>query len=98
MYTPDKWVVITITSKTGQTHQRVLAGWYGGWAGSDSWKMNSGITKVEEQDEYYDFYGESGSVYRCYKAAYGLSSYTQQILEHYKKECYIIIDESYEQI
>lgn len=29
--------------------------------------MNSGITSVEEDEEYYYFKGESGSVYKCWK-------------------------------
>lgn len=70
MYTPDNWVVIFMNGD--DPHYRILAGWSGGYTTGDSWKMNSGITKVEEDGDYYDFIGSSGSVYRCHKEAYTL--------------------------
>lgn len=69
-YTPDNWVVIHI--KGDNPHYRVLAGWSGGYTQGDSWKLNSGITKVIEEDDYYLFIGSSGSTYACHKDAYGL--------------------------
>lgn len=69
-YNPDNWVVIKI--KSDDPHYRILAGWSGGYLDGDAWKMNSGITKVEESDDYFDFHGSSGSVYRCHKEAYCL--------------------------
>lgn len=70
MYTPDNWVIIKI--KGDNPHYRVLAGWSGGYTTGDSWRMNSGITKVEEDDRSYYFSGSSGSVYHCGKSSYGL--------------------------
>jgi hypothetical protein len=61
MYTPDRWLLIKINGK--DPHYRVFASWYGGYLGSDSWRMNSGVTKVSEDDEFYRFHGSSGSVY-----------------------------------
>jgi len=69
-YTPDNWVVIKI--KVGNPHYRVLAGWSGGYTTGDSWKLNSGIIKVKEDDRSYHFYGLSGSVYCCGKESYTL--------------------------
>jgi hypothetical protein len=69
-YTPDNWVVIHMNGD--DPHYRVLAGWSGGYATGDSWRMNSGITHVEEDDHYFRFYGTSGSCYECRKQAYGL--------------------------
>jgi hypothetical protein len=84
--TPDRWVVVEITEKsTGQKVQKVFAGWYGGYAGSDSWQMNSGIAYKVEHESHIDFIGVSGSVYRCHKKAYGMSSYMAGILNHFKK-------------
>lgn len=74
-YTPDRWVVLDIDDGKGNKLQKVFAGWYGGYAGSDSWQMNSGITKVVDEGEYFDFHGYSGSIYRCHKGAYGMSMY-----------------------
>ena len=70
MYTPDNWVILKI--KGDDPHYRVLAGWSGGYTTGDSWRMNSGITKVEETENSYLFYGSSGSCYKCRKSSYTL--------------------------
>jgi hypothetical protein len=69
-YFPDNWVVIKL--KGDDPHYRILAGWSGGYATGDSWRMNSGIVRVEEDEHYFRFYGSSGSCYSCNKKAYGL--------------------------
>lgn len=69
-YVPDNWVVLFV--KTPSPHYRILVGWSGGYTTGDSWRMNSGITSVEEDDIYYLFHGSTGSVYRCHKETYGL--------------------------
>ena len=81
-YTPDRWVVIKITTDNKPLY-KVFACWYGGWAGSDSWKINSGITKVESTDDYYDFHGWSGSIYRCHKDSYGTNGYGGSVLRNF---------------
>ena len=78
-YFPDKWVVIKVTSAEVQLY-RVFACWYGGWAGSDSWKINSGITKVVPIENGYSFEGYSGSAYKCSKGSYGTNSYGGSVL------------------
>ena len=94
-YTPDCWVVIEIAME-GSTVQRILSSWYGGWAGSDSWRLSSGITEVEELEDSYIIKNESGSVYTCYRRRYGVSSYTARILEDFKKQAVITMVEKYE--
>ena len=94
-YVPDRWVVIEITSE-GTTVQRILSSWYGGWAGSDNWRLSSGITEVEELGDSFVFKNESGSVYTCYKRDYGMSFYTKSILEDFKKQASITMVEKYE--
>ena len=74
-YTPDKWLVVKITGPDTPPVHKVFACWYGGYLGSDSWKLNSGITKMVEN-------GSSGSTYACHKATYGASSYGYGILEN----------------
>ena len=78
MHTPDKWMLVRITGT--DPHWRIFATWYGGYLGSDSWRLNSGVTSVEDKDEWYDFHGHSGSLYRCHKESYGVSSYGQSVL------------------
>lgn len=69
-YFPDNWVIIKI--KGDDPHYRVLGGWSGGYTTGDSWRMNSGITKVEFENDQYIFHGSSGSKYICHKDTYGL--------------------------
>jgi hypothetical protein len=69
-YYPGNWVIIKL--KGDDPHYRILAGWSGGYATGDSWRMNSGITEVNETDDNYYFKGSSGSEYRCGKQSYGL--------------------------
>lgn len=84
-YTPDRWVVIKITAPNVLLY-KVFACWYGGYAGSDSWKINSGITKVTEKDDCYRFEGYSGSVYICYKESYGTNFYGGSVLNNLIEE------------
>jgi hypothetical protein len=79
METPDKWVVVKIEN-AGSILYKVFASWYGGYLGSDSWKINSGIVSVDEDENCFKFYGHSGSCYRCYKNTYGTSMYSQGVL------------------
>ena len=80
-YNPDRWVVIKIGDSL-KFHLRVFAVWYGGYTTGDSWKLNSGITKIEEDGDSYLFYGESGSVYKCHKSGYGTSAYGHSVLSN----------------
>jgi hypothetical protein len=81
-YNPDKWVVVKITGKDTPPVHKVFACWSGGYAGSDSWKLNSGITKVTDKDDYFFFDGYSGSVYACRKGSYGTNIYGHGILNN----------------
>jgi hypothetical protein len=70
IYTPHNWVVIHFNGP--DPHYKVLGGWSGSYLDSDHWRLNSGITRVEEDGDYFNFIGHSGSVYRCHKDFYGL--------------------------
>ena len=69
-YIPDNWVVVKF--KGDNPHYRILAGWSGGYATADCWRMNSGITKVDAVGDDLHFYGSSGSCYICGKKSYML--------------------------
>ena len=81
-YTPDRWVIIEMNSEHGNI-RKILGSWYGGYAGSDSWRMSSGITEVIEHDNHYEIHNHSGSVYTCYKNNIGMSSYTSSVFNDY---------------
>ena len=79
-YRPDKWVVVKISSDKHPPVHKVFACWYGGYAGSDSWKLNSGITKATLEGYVYSFEGSSGSVYECHEDCYGTNAYGGSVL------------------
>tara|TARA_B100001173_G_C15971323_1_gene540143 strand:- start:210 stop:551 length:342 start_codon:yes stop_codon:yes gene_type:complete len=81
---PDKWVIIKLLGKDKTNPlYKVFATWYGGYLGRDTWKLNSGISYVEDNDNSYIFHGYSGSKYICNKGemSYGTNSYTGSVLE-----------------
>lgn len=69
-YTPDNWVVIKLSGD--DPHYRILAGWSGGYTTGDSWRLNSGITAVDDVENAFTFKGSTGSVYTCGKESYCL--------------------------
>ena len=71
-YKPDCWVVLKLPEG-----YKVLAGWSGGYLDGDSWRMNSGVTRVDIQrdwrdEEYLVFHGHTGSEYWCHRELYRL--------------------------
>ena len=86
-YTPDVWVVLEFDAPNlDKPLRKVFAGWYGGFAGSNSWKLNSGITTTRKVDDWWEFDGYSGSTYRCHPNNYHMSSLMQGILANWLKE------------
>jgi hypothetical protein len=81
-YNPDKWVVVKIILTRHPSVHKVFACWYGGWAGSDSWKLNSGITRAYEDGHCFMFDGSSGSTYACHKTTYGTNMYGHGVLHN----------------
>ena len=73
MYTPDRWAIVKTTVED-DVRYRIIGSWYGGYLGSNSWRLSSGITDFEEHEDYYLFYNRSGSVYTCFKSSVGMSS------------------------
>jgi hypothetical protein len=80
-YTPDRWTVVRIHA-TGQPIYKVFASWSGGYSGSDSWKLNSGIVRAALVGDRWEFDGSSGSVYSCHRDAYGTNGYGSAVLSN----------------
>lgn len=89
-YNPDTWVIVRIFNKeTGKALHKLLAGWYGGYAGTDSWRINSGIVHIEKHSENPSLYcvqGFSGSVYTCHKSTERTSMLTNSIFLQLQEE------------
>ena len=83
MNTPDYWQLLKITHD-GNTIYKVFATWVGGYTTGDSWRINSGVVKVNDRDGLLDFIGDSGSIYRCAQNenVYRTSSYSQGVLNN----------------
>ena len=81
-YSPDRWVIVKIVTPKERLY-KVFACWSAGYGGSDSWKMNSGITHARLVDECWEFDGYSGSVYSCHKESYGVSGYNGNVLQNF---------------
>lgn len=80
--TPDNWCIV----KCSEDLYKVFATWYGGYLEGESWKLNSGIKRFEEDDEEYRFYGYSGSCYHCRKSRYKLNLYGLSVIETLNKQ------------
>ena len=80
-YEPDYFLILRIKTPDDVIY-KVFATWKGGYINGDSWKINSGITKVEVIDNYYVFHGHTSSVYKCHKGSYGTTLYGQSVLQN----------------
>lgn len=82
---PDKWVVVDYTSKTNSPCYSIMAGWYGGFAGSDSWRRSSPMVSVEyvkdAEVEHWIATTGSGAKYFLYPGTIGVSMLTSGLLE-----------------
>lgn len=84
-YHPEEWAIVKLGGPS--PHYRVFGSWRGGYLSGDSWRMNSGITSVKLDGNYYLFKGHSGSVYKCHKNTYGIrSSYNLGVLKSYEEK------------
>jgi hypothetical protein len=76
-YTPSCWVIVKFTSPEHGVIYKVLAGGGGGYLHGHTWKLSSGITKVEMDydkfgKKFFTIHNHSGSRYFCYEDSHGL--------------------------
>lgn len=81
-YTPDYWIIVRIYEDL----YKIFATWDETETEGVRWKLNSGITQIEETPEEYRFYGYSGSCYICGKYSYGTNMYGIETLAVLQKE------------
>jgi len=63
-YCPDAYQFLRISStKDNTVVYKLFAVWVGGYAGSDSWRINSGVTSIYKEGESVRVGGHSGSCY-----------------------------------
>jgi hypothetical protein len=81
MYEPDNWVVLKFPD-----HYRILAGWSGGYLSGDSWRLNSGIVRADQDERYWYFHGSTGSCYKCHKGVYSLRRNNAYVYDEIKSK------------
>lgn len=80
-YEPHAWMVLKFNLPSyDKPLYKVFATWSGGYLDGDEWRLNSSITRVVEEGDYFLFYGYSGSVYKCHKKDYGVRGYGAAVL------------------
>lgn len=84
-YSPDRWVLVDLINGD-EVIRKVFAGWYGGWCGSDSWKLSSQVLETKDFGDYFEFHNHTGSIYRCHKNAHGMSGYMTDIFAGWHKQ------------
>lgn len=62
-YFPEGWEIVLF----GKKDYRVFGTWRGGYLDGDSWRLNSGIVEIQEEEDKYLIFGSSGSCYVCLK-------------------------------
>ena len=84
-YIPDGWILCEIHGEK-ETFYKIFSSWRGGYLTGDAWRMNSGVVRCEKEGKFYNFYGNSGSVYRCHEERYGhLGVYNNGVLSDYEQ-------------
>lgn len=88
MYKPNYWKLVRLLNSEGEPVYKIFATWFGGYTRGDEWRMNSGITRVEEFDDHFYVYGSSGSVYGIakYDGSYRTTGYTGSVLATYEED------------
>lgn len=86
-YRPERWILVKIESERA-VHHRFLAGWYGGFASGDSWKLSSGLLEDEitMDGEVFVCPQSSGSCYIVHPSSIGMSSYMHGVAQSFLKE------------
>lgn len=81
-YNPHRWVILEISSQE-LTVRKVFAGWRGGFADGDSWKLSSGIIDADTDSKLncIVFKNESGSHYICHRETEGMTMYMSEIYQ-----------------
>ena len=81
-YYPEAYRWLAITQPDDSIVIKVFASWTGGYLHGDSWKLNSGCLRIEEEGDTLIVHGYSGSTYVLNKHNQGmLTSFTASVLD-----------------
>ena len=83
---PDRWAIAKVTTAECITYH-ILASFYGGYLGGDSWRLSTTITKFERATPHtYKVETISGSEYILHVDQEGYSSYAYNNYKYYEKQ------------
>lgn len=85
-YTPDTWVFVRIISPQNGEVNKIMAGWYGGYAGSDEWRLSSGNVSERHEGDFIVYGQDSGSEYWCHKNTQKMSGLMHSVFNSYEDE------------
>lgn len=81
MKIPDGYVILKLEDGK-DTIYKLFSCWYGGYLDSDTWRLNSGITKITKENDYYIVEGNTDTVYKIWEGnSIKLSNYCSAILD-----------------
>lgn len=104
---PDAYQFIRITSKDDdQSIIKLFSVWVGGYSGTDSWRLNSGVKDIEICPNHVRVYGYSGSCYCIHKVQVSMSGYGSRVLSGLVEQAatvgatieYITLEQAYKEI
>ena len=80
---PDSWVILKIKDDEQNTYfYKLFSSWRGGYLDGDSWRLNSGITSIEPENDYFIVRGNSNTVYGIHPSTYNkLGNYNYGVLQ-----------------
>lgn len=82
---PDLWQLIQFCSTDTPTYH-ILASWWGGYAGSDSWRLSTEIQLIEDCQDHWLVTTRSGSQYQLsrHQHCWGMSGLARQIVQQHR--------------
>lgn len=104
---PDAYQFILITPKdSDQSIIKLFSVWVGGYSGTDSWRLNSGVKDIEICPNHVRVYGYSGSCYCIHKVQVHMSAYGSNVLSGIVEQAatvgatieYITLEQAYKEI
>lgn len=104
---PDAYQFIRITPKeSDQSIIKLFSAWVGGYSGTDSWRLNSGVKDIEICPNHVRVYGYSGSCYCIHKVQVHMSVYGSNVLSGIVEQAstigatieYITLEQAYKEI
>lgn len=86
-YNPDRWTLLYVKYPDATEEvARVYSGNYGGYLGSNTWKLSSEVDVTEVDGDVMKFTTATGSVYICHKDSYGMSGYMMGVYDSIYKD------------